>query len=189
MLSRQPTATRGGCAAEFYLQIFDIALSAQMRRRCFPMGKQPGRYYLPLRTLRNIRSVIRWHRLRRGGYYPPANVANFWAEPYWPGNVTMFPNAPCFDIVPPNFIAKCSYCIVGALRRRCFPNRKTTGRMISAPTNAPKFSLGDSVAPTHRHIFAPTPIEITPAGSIAPKFTAYPYKKRVRRCWRTRKNG
>ena len=26
------------------------------------------------------------------------------------------------------------YCIVGALRRRCFPYGKTTGRMISAPT-------------------------------------------------------
>ena len=30
-------------------------------------------------------------------------------------------------------------CIVGALRRRCFPMRETTGRIISAPTNATKY--------------------------------------------------
>ena len=34
------------------------------------------------------------------------------------------------------------HCIVGALRRRCFSGGKTTGRIISAPTNAPKFSPG-----------------------------------------------
>ena len=30
-----------------------------------------GGYYPPLQTPRNIRSVIRWHRPRRGGYHPP----------------------------------------------------------------------------------------------------------------------
>ena len=29
-------------------------------------------------------AVIQWHRPCRGGYQPPANVANLWAEPYWP---------------------------------------------------------------------------------------------------------
>ena len=44
----------------------------------------------------------------RGGYHPPANVANFWVEPNWPNLGSDVANVPCFDIVPQNFNGKCS---------------------------------------------------------------------------------
>ena len=37
----------------------------------------------------------------------PANVANFWAEPYWPNRGSDVANIPCFNMIPPNFICKC----------------------------------------------------------------------------------
>ena len=62
-----------------------------LRRRCFPVGETTGRMISAptWRMPSNFRSVIRRHRPCRGGYQPPANVANFWAETYWPGDVTM----------------------------------------------------------------------------------------------------
>ena len=93
---------------ESHRKMFDTALSALCADVVFPMGKQPGGCYPPLRGLCHRITERKFRGVRRGGYYPPANVTNFWAEPYWPGNVTMSQNIPCFDIVPPNFICKCS---------------------------------------------------------------------------------
>ena len=96
--------------AELHLQMYGIALSAHLRRRCFSYGKTTGRliavmllgdrprrsFYVdplrgapPLRMPRNFRSLIQWHSLRRGGYQPPAKVTNLWAEPIWPCSVPL----------------------------------------------------------------------------------------------------
>ena len=138
-----------------------------MRRRCFPIGETTGRLIAaellcdrprrsldfdslrgaqPLRTLRNFRSVIQWHPPCRGGYQPPANVANFWAEPYWPSDVIILRIFHVSTLYHRISFANVGTCIVDALRRRYFPYGEITGRILSAPTNAPKFPLGDSVA-------------------------------------------
>ncbi len=50
------------------------------------------------------------------------------------------------------------YCIVGALRRRCFPYGETTGRMISAPTFG-ACNVGGRVPPNYRRkYFGAVPI-------------------------------
>ncbi len=46
---------------------------------------------------------------------PPANVANFWAEPIWPYRGSNIAYTPCFDIVPSNSIGKCSILPLSAL--------------------------------------------------------------------------
>ena len=123
--------------SNFNGKMFRIALSALCADVVSPQGKQPGGYYPPLRTHRNFRSVIRWHRPCRGGYQPPANVTNFWAEPLHTHRGSNVANMPCSDMIPPNFICKIfDGAIVGALRRRCFPHGETTGRILSAPTQS-----------------------------------------------------
>ena len=67
--------------------------------------------------------LIRRHTPCRGGYQPPANVANFWAEPIWPGNVAILQNVPCFDIIQPNFICKCSMVHCRRNAPTLFPQR------------------------------------------------------------------
>ena len=79
-------------------------------------------------------AVIQWHSPCRGGYYPPANVASFWAETYWPGDVTMLRIFHVSTLYRRISLYNVRYCIVGALRRRCFPVGETTGRILSAPT-------------------------------------------------------
>ncbi len=85
-------------------------------------------------VLRNFHSVIRWHRLRRGGYHPPANVANVWAEPYCPDGVTMWDGAMLRNCAAELHYGWLLVPLSAQMRRRCFPNGETTGRMISAPT-------------------------------------------------------
>ena len=51
--------------------------------------------------------------------------------------------------------ANVRYCIVGALRRRCFPVGETTGRLIAAPTTPRNFRSGNSVAPPMRPLKIP----------------------------------
>ena len=105
-----------------------------LRRRCFPNGETTGKILSSPTAHRNFHSVIRWHHLRRGGYYPPANVANLWAEPIWPGNLTMLRMFHVSTLYRRISLYNVQYCIVGALRRRCFPNGETTGKILSSPT-------------------------------------------------------
>ena len=85
--------------------------------------------------------LIRRHTPCRGGYQPPANVANLWAEPIWPGNVAILQNIPCFDMIPPNFIAKCSILPLSALCADVVSHGETTGRLIDAPTTHRNFMV------------------------------------------------
>ena len=87
--------------------------------------------------------LIRRHTPCRGGYQPPANVANLWAEPIWPGNVAILQNIPCFDMIPPNFIAKCSILPLSALCADVVSHGETTGRLIDAPTQTYRIAPGD----------------------------------------------
>ena len=122
---------------EFHRKIFDGAIVGAMRRRCFPVGETTGRILSAPTTHRNVRSVIWWHRPCRGGYQPPANVTNFWAEPLHTHRGSNVANMPCSDMIPPNFICKIfDGAIVGALRRRYFPIGEITGRILSAPTQS-----------------------------------------------------
>ena len=85
----------------------------------------------PYERLEISAQLIQWHRLRRGGYQPPANVTNFWAEPYWPGSVPMLPIFHVSTLYRRISPYNVRHCIVGALRRRCFPGGETTGRILS----------------------------------------------------------
>ena len=67
----------------------------------------------------------------RGGYQPPANVANFWAEPYWPGDVTMLRMLHVSTLYRRISLYNVRYCIFAAMRRRYFPDGEITGRLIA----------------------------------------------------------
>ena len=60
---------------------------------------------------------------RRGGYYPPANVANFWAEPIHTNQCPDVANMPCSDMISPNFICKCLMVHCRRIAPTLFPRR------------------------------------------------------------------
>ena len=126
--------------AEFYLHMFGIALSAHCADVVFPWENNRAANSRPYERYEITPAVIRWHPpanhgIRRGGYYPPANVANLWAEPLHPHRGSNVANVPCFDMISPNFICK-MFDI--ALSAHCAdvvsPQGETTGRLIAAPT-------------------------------------------------------
>ena len=103
-----------------------------LRRRCFPIGETTGKILssptnAKMLTAHKIRTMYDAVHPCRGRYHPPG-------DSHRESRGTTCRNVPCFDIIAPNFTAKCSMYIVGAMRRRCFPAGETTGRLIAAPT-------------------------------------------------------
>ena len=104
-----------------------------LRRRYFPYGEITGRILSAPTMPRNVRPVIWWHRPRRGGYQPPANVANFWAEPLHTHQALNIANVPCFDNIPPNCICKCLGLHCRRFAPTLFPQRGNNRAADSRP--------------------------------------------------------
>ena len=102
-------------------------------RASSPIGRAKGR---ALPAQRNEISARQFGGIRHVGadIIRPPTLQIFEQNHYTPTGATILPMYRVSTKYHRISFANVRHCIVGALRRRCFPHGKTTGRLIAAPT-------------------------------------------------------